>query len=88
MCESWETGIRRSWRDTLRQRDCEEGVTCHLIKLGLDPGCNRGPGHLKQGNDVTFFSLGKENFSVSMGHCGSRSQELSLISGYAYLGKR
>lgn len=46
MCESWETGIRRSWRDTLRQRDCEKGVICHLIKLGLDPGCNRGSGHL------------------------------------------
>lgn len=59
-----------------------------LLSLGLILGAIGGQGIFKQGNDVTFYLWEKRTLVSAWGHCESRSQELSLISVYAYLGKR
>ena len=58
--QAWETGRKRRWKDTLRQRDCGKGVMCHLIKLGLILGTTGDQGVFKQGNDAVTFYLERE----------------------------
>ena len=49
--QAWETGRKRRWKDTLRQRDCGKGVIL---------GTTGDQGIFKQGNDAVTLYLERE----------------------------